>query len=237
MIRVGIVAPMWGEAKCFTPAGVARQRLSEIGEGVLLCVSGMGRERAAQAARDLLGRGATALVSAGVAGGLDPRLSPGDLVIAERVLAADGTTHATDATWREALASRLHTELDCTIATLVESPSVIAAPEEKAACFRATGASAVDMESAAIAAEAARADVPCLVLRAVCDPADMCIPGCALAAADPQGKPRPALFLGALLRHPGDIVDVIRLQRAFRTAQVALRSAVRLAGTRLCAGQ
>jgi hopanoid-associated phosphorylase len=210
--------------------------LEEIGEGVLLCVSGMGSDRAARAARELLDAGATALVSAGVAGGLDPTLAPGALVIADRVLAAEGHAFATDVTWRAALASRLHeNHLECVIAAMVESPGVLTTTAEKQACFRDTGAAAVDMESAAIALEAARASVPFLVLRSVCDAADMCIPRCALVATDPQGKPRLALFLSALLRHPGELADVVRLQRAFRKAQQALSTAARLAGARLCA--
>jgi len=236
-MRVGIVTPMWGEARCFTAPGAARARLSEIGEDVLVCVSGIGSERAARGARELLEHGAGALVSAGVAGGLDPRLSPGDLVIADRVIPPDGAVIATHAAWREELARRVSSELACTIAPIVESARVLASPAQKEACFRATGAAVVDMESAAIAAEARRARVPFLVLRAVCDPSSMCIPRAALAASDPQGKPRPAVFLVELCRRPREIVDIVRLQRAFHRAEEALRAAVRIAGPRLCADE
>jgi nucleoside phosphorylase len=234
-IRVGIVAPMWSEAQCFLNGRAPRERLTEIEDGVLLRVSGIGGERAALAARELLSSGTTALVCAGVAGGLDPALGSGSLLIADRVIASDGREHATDGAWRRALSDRLRPQLECALGAVCQSSAVLARPADKRLRFESTHALAVDMESAAVVIEAERANVPCLVLRAVCDPADQCIPASALAAADPEGRPRVRAFVSALIRHPAEMRAVLRLNRAFRAAQESLSSAVRIAGPRLCA--
>jgi adenosylhomocysteine nucleosidase len=233
-MRVGIVVPMWSEAQCIAP--IARDtRRAEIGDGILVCVSGVGRERASAAVRDLLSDGATAIACVGVAGGLDPRLSAGDLVIADRVIAGEGHALPTDAMWSNALAERLRTELPLTIGAIADSSGVLAGAHDKRARFEATSALAVDMESAGVASEAAARGVPCLVLRAVCDPAHLRIPRCALDGTDANGNLRAFAFARSLLLHPHEIGAVLGLHRAFRRSQRALRAAIRIGGPSLCA--
>ena len=58
----------------------------------LVEVSGGGEERARAAAHSLLERGASALVSWGVAGGLDPELEPGSVVLPDAVVHTDGSS-------------------------------------------------------------------------------------------------------------------------------------------------
>jgi adenosylhomocysteine nucleosidase len=209
----------------------------EIGDGVVLCVSGVGRERAAVATRKLVSEGADAIACVGVAGGLDPRLSAGDLVIAERVIEGGGRALSTDAQWSRALVERLRAELTVTTGTIAESTGVLATAAEKRARFESTSALAVDMESAAVAAEAAARGVPCLVLRAVCDPAHLGIPRCALEGTDANGNVRTFAFARSLLARPHELVAVIGLHRAFRRAQRALTAAIRVAGSTLCANE
>jgi adenosylhomocysteine nucleosidase len=155
------------------------------------------------------------------------------------VLAADGRELPTDVRWRDALAARLRAELPIEpriwIGAIAESTGVLASEEHKRARFAATSALAVDMESAAVAAVAAERGAPCLVLRAVCDPARMCIPRCALDGTDADGNLRALAFSLALLAHPFEIGTVIGLQRAFGRATHALAVAVRIAGPSLCA--
>jgi hopanoid-associated phosphorylase len=233
VIRVGIVAPMRGEAKCFTDVRLTPGEPREIADGVLLCMSGVGAERASRAVEALIAHGAGAIVSAGIAGGLDATLAPGHVVLAERVLDAHGDAHATDREWRERFFARLQGSVACSIGLLVESACVLATPAQKRDCHAQTGESAVDMESAAVVSTAARAHAPCLVVRAVCDPASFAIPRSALAGVDAVGHPRPARLALALCRHPTEIAGLMKLQRAFHSSQAALREVVRVAGLRL----
>ena len=82
--NAGFICGLQNEARCLTEAGI-QQRIA---------ISGARTARAAEAARELLSAGAEALVSIGLAGGIDPRLGPGAVVVAERVIA-----------WRKSLPS------------------------------------------------------------------------------------------------------------------------------------
>src|SRR5262249_15061536 len=82
-----------------------------------------------RAAAELVGAGADALLSFGFAGGLDPSLRPGDLIVGAGVVTADGKIHATD----DALSQRLCVALDAATggwsASLVaHADQVIASP-------------------------------------------------------------------------------------------------------------
>src|SRR5258706_16080889 len=63
--------------------------------------------RAEFLSNELVGRGADALLSFGIAGGTDPALRPGAIVVATEVVRFDGTRAPTDASWRQAGLSRL----------------------------------------------------------------------------------------------------------------------------------
>ena len=85
MNRLGIVCALLSEARCFTPRMLPAQQPVELNENTLLILSGMGRERARQAAQKLVEAGADRLAGFGTAGALAPALRPGDLVLAQEV--------------------------------------------------------------------------------------------------------------------------------------------------------
>src|SRR6266403_1699369 len=74
---VGVVAALDAEARTLGPAVRRDDGLFFLSDGALLAVSGMGAALAAIAARNLIDAGAAALISFGLAGGLDPLLSAG----------------------------------------------------------------------------------------------------------------------------------------------------------------
>jgi adenosylhomocysteine nucleosidase len=201
--------------------------------GALLQISGIGAKRAHLAARTLLEKGATSLLSWGSAGGLIPGLSPGSLVLPKKIIAVDGSVYPVDATWRESLCAQLKEEIDLHEGLLAESTAVVTRPEEKVTLFQQTGAIAVDMESAAVAAEAQGAGVPFMAIRAVADPADITLPQSALTSLDEFGKLRPLRLLKALAKNPVELSALIQLGRNFRAAQSTLSTVVRLAGSKL----
>ncbi len=101
MSRAGVVAALDLEARSFSPRTRRRDGLLEVGDGTLVAVSGMGRAAAVDAAGALVDAGATALVSWGLAGGLDPGLRAGTICLPSMVVSRDGATFATDLHWRE----------------------------------------------------------------------------------------------------------------------------------------
>jgi adenosylhomocysteine nucleosidase len=108
-------------------------------------------------------------------------------------------------------------------------------PSEKAALFKEYGAIAVDMESAAVARAALDAKVPFAAIRAVTDPAQMKIPPTVIESIDEFGRFRPLHLLQSLVRHPGDLLLLVRLGRNFHAARRTLAGVIRLTGEQLLA--
>ena len=99
MTRVGIVTGMAFEAECLRAALRRHPDLPK----PRIQVTGARRGRAEATARNLIAEGATALLSFGVAGGLDPDLKPGDLIIADHILSVNGPILAADSGWVHAV--------------------------------------------------------------------------------------------------------------------------------------
>ncbi len=77
--NVGFVCGLQNEARCLTAAGIEER----------IAISGARTARAEELAQILLSEGAESLVSIGLAGGLDPRLGPGAVIVAECVIGWD----------------------------------------------------------------------------------------------------------------------------------------------------
>jgi len=225
--RPGIVVALRDEARCLGCALVAEDGVVECADGSRIGLSGMGAARAAAMAQRLLAGGADSLLSWGTCGALSVALNPGDLLLPEMVLDVAGARYAVDASWRSALLARLPAAVG---GTLLSVPQALAAPAAKTAARARWMADAVDMESAAVAAVAARAGVPFVALRAVVDGASRRLPAAALAAVDSIGRPRLLALLGGLARSPAELPALLALGRDFSVAQRTLRdSAARLA--------
>ena len=221
MTGLGIVAAFAAESRHLGPATPRREALATLTDGTLLIVSGMGAAAAASGARQLVEAGTRALLSWGMAGGLDPALAPGRLFLPEEVISAEGVIYATAREWREALSAAVRSCHPATGGRLLTSTHVIGSTADKAKAFRATGAAAVDMESAAVAEVARAHGLPFLVVRAIVDTAMDPLPGAALGAAG-STHVRLARLLGALARTPGDLPELIRLMRRYRAASRSL---------------
>ncbi|MBK8974471.1 MAG: purine phosphorylase [Planctomycetes bacterium] len=228
MTRIGVVTALPQEARVLAgksslcrPPGV----VAELGTGTLLVQCGVGAQRAASAAAELIARGARALASVGIAGGLAPECRAGDVLLPEVVQRAAAPDLTVDAAWRDRAAVRLRSIGGAHAGPLAHSDEVVASPAAKAA-LRVRGALAVDMESAAVVGVAAAAGLPALVLRCVADPPSLAIPRTALRAVRIDGSVDFARALAALARRPQEIVALLRLAHASARALRRLRRAV-----------
>jgi adenosylhomocysteine nucleosidase len=192
--------------------------------GWRVAIGGGTTEGAARAARRLIEAGATGIVSFGLAGGLDPKLPAGALVVAEAV-AADGQVWATD--------PELSAKLGGVTGHLcLGLDHVVVSTADKRRLSRETGAAVVDMESGAVAAIASAAGVPFAVVRAVCDPADRTLPPAALVALDGAGRMGAARMAMSVMANPGQLGALCGLARDAVMARRALRAcALRLSPT------
>ena len=180
---------------------------------------GGGTAEGAGAAAESLAPNVQALVSFGLAGGLDPALDPGQVIVPATVI--DGpASWQTDPALAEALGG-------ATSGLLIGGGAVIASAADKRAAFASTGAQAVDLESAAVARAAARHALPFAVLRAVADPAHRSLPQAALAALGPHGRIALVRVVLTALRHPAELPALVTLAADAARARRALLGRLR----------
>ena len=210
--HLGVLAGLQSEARC----------LSAPGPHLSIALSAARRPLAEAASARLVAAGATHLLSFGLAGGLDPALPPGTLLLPKVLIMPDGAEHAVDAPWHQQLAAAL-ADLQPVVGRHLGADLAVAGAAEKAALFRRSTALAVDMESHVLALAAAGR--PFAILRVVCDAADAALPPAALAGVKPDGSTDLVGVLGSLLRHPGQIPALSRLARSAKAAERVLAAA------------
>jgi nucleoside phosphorylase len=159
----------------------------------------------------------------GMAGGLDPALKPGSVVIPREVISPDGTRYAACRAWREQVAAAVSALRAVSEGNLLTSTQAIETPADKAAAFHTTGAAAVDMESAAVAEIAAKHNLPFIAVRVIVDTAADMLPR-AVVAASRAGKVQLARLIGGLILAPREIASMIRLAQRYRIAMHSLRA-------------
>lgn len=235
MSTVGVVAALAAEARALGRAREHRAQsasfgnLKYLGDGSMLAVSGIGAAAAGAAALALIDAGVSALMAFGTAGGLDPTLEAGSLVLPTEIIAADGSRWARTATagaWRERLSARLGAERPVAAGCVLTSALPVETVSEKARLFRDTGAVAVDMESAAVARIAAEHRMPFVCVRVVVDTATDVLPR-AVAAASRAGSLRMGRLLWGLARSPVEVGGLLKLAARYRIALRVLRSVAR----------
>jgi adenosylhomocysteine nucleosidase len=188
-------------------AGIARRA------GLQTICAGGRPERTAAALADTLAASPHpphALLSFGIAGGLDPILPTGAVIAASAVL-VEGRRVA--ATWRLPVGESRD---------IAAEPAIVATVAGKATLFRQTQAAAVDLESGVVALAAERAGVPFGALRVIADTAGEELPPAVLVGLTPEGAPAVGPVLRSLAARPGQLPALIRTAGETRRALKAL---------------
>lgn len=215
---LGIVCGMASEARALGRwAEDARVRIG---------ISGARPERAESEAVRLVEEGCRFLMSWGVAGGLDPEMRPGDLVVPAAVVDEGGGCWPFAPELGEAAAAAMpegfrwhdHGQGRC----ILGLDRLVPSPDDKTALFALTGAMTADMESHRVARAAAGGAVPALAVRAVGDPIDCRVPEVAAHALNEDGEPRLGAVAMGLLRRPWDVGALMRVKRETDAALEAL---------------
>ena len=202
---IGIVVGIAAEARIARRIGRV-----EIGGGM--------PDGARAASERLIASGVSALLSFGLAGGLDPALPAGTAVIPARILHR-GQGYDADPTLLAWLGG-------VTASSIVAADFPVSSVIAKSALHRDTGASAVDLESGELAAVAAAHGIPFAALRVICDPASRDLPAAALAALDDKGAIAALRIAISVLRHPGQVPALLRLAADAYAARATLRRRV-----------
>nr|WP_294509926.1 hypothetical protein [uncultured Rhodopila sp.] len=183
--------------------------------GAAVAIGGGTPAGAAEAALRLVRGGATALVSFGLAGGLDPALRPGMVVVPDTVISG-GRRFVADA----GLAARFG---GLTGHCLLAGDEIAADAASKRSLFAATGAQAIDLESGSVARVADAHGLPFAVVRAICDSAERDLPPAALVALDQAGAIGLLAVLRSVARRPGQISGLLALARDAARARRSLQ--------------
>jgi adenosylhomocysteine nucleosidase len=197
--RVGEATTLGGPGLSFHEGMIAGRRVAWV-------VSGAGSAAAGRAATLLLeGHSPALLVSAGFAGGLDPALARGALVLAAGAL-RKGAPRLPLARPDGLLPA------EAGDAEIVTVDAIVATAAAKRDLRAATGASIVDMETHAVASAATAARVPCASVRIVSDGAEDELPPDIARLVTPQSAFRRAgAALAAIGRKPAAAGTLWRL--------------------------
>ena len=163
------------------------------------------------------------VISFGVAGGLDPDLKSGDVVVATEVVAGGQRWLAGFELSEELIAGTGLGGQRVVRGGLAGTEQVVAAQAAKAAIRSETGAAAVDMESHIAAAYAAEAGLPFAALRVISDPSTRALPEIAMSAIKPNGNIDLKKVLRGVARNPLSLKALVSTGLDFNRALRSLR--------------
>jgi len=173
-----------------------------------------------------IAKGATGIVSFGIAGALAPLLQPGDVIVATHVV--HGEAHyRTDPRWSEIMREKLP---GAHSVVLAGHDQIVSNVYGKRRLFAETGAHAVDMESHVAARLAWRLRIPFVALRTISDPSVKGLPPAALEPLSESGKPKLRRILASVAGDFGQIGDLIATGRESSRAFAALTRARKALG-------
>jgi adenosylhomocysteine nucleosidase len=165
-----------------------------------------------------------AILSVGFAGGLEPSLRVGDIVLGEPVLEPAVSGHwwpAVGLATQAAIAARrAHVVLHA--GPVLSVSRVETTPAAKAAVASGNPAVAIDMESARVARAAAELAVPFLAVRAISDAAGDRLPDEPWRLLTPDDDAPLRHAIRYVLRRPGSLPTLIRTGLRTRRASAAL---------------
>jgi DeoD family purine-nucleoside phosphorylase len=139
------------------------------GERVTIQSTGMGGPSAAIVVEELIDHGARTLIRIGTCGALVPELELGRLLAVEAAIGADGTSRSLGSGSPDRALTDALLRVGARASTVVTTDLFYDPREELPAQWRAAGAEAIEMETAALFAVASRRGVAAASLLAVTD--------------------------------------------------------------------
>jgi len=138
-------------------------------------------------------------ICCGIAGGLEPALNCGDIVLDE-------------------LSTIDCCSLGLRMGKIFTAPEVVSTQQQKHAAFVESGAQIVDMENAIVRQKCEDCGVPFVGIRAVSDTATQSLDALLFDLVDEEGDPRISAAISALMRRPTFMMDVYRARAGANAA-------------------
>lgn len=229
MSKTGILIAMAAECRSLTDKRIPAGGCLELDEGLVIGFSGAGPDAARRNAELLARQGIQSLVSWGCAAALADGMEPGDLVLPDSIIGSEGDSIPTDAAWGQRLTDTLGQRIKVLRGSLAESSRIVGKEADKRAIHSATGAIALDMESAAAARASRDLGFPFLAVRSIVDGVAVNLPDSIEAAFDDKGMLNVPRMLGRVLLNPSDFGHIFRLGRHFNAAMETLKTVAALA--------
>lgn len=202
--------------------GMKREAACAAGEGVTTLCSGANVARLRHQLDTLGENHFSAVVSFGLAGGLDYALRPGHVVVADAVVAGEARrdTHSRLSSVLMKGAAAAGCKVSPGAIVGVDAPAMH--PAAKATLRESAQAVAVDMESHVAEEFACRRELPFVALRAISDPAARALPPLVAKALTPDGDIHALGVARELMRGPHQLGGMIRAGLDSRAAFVSL---------------
>lgn len=148
------------------------------------------------------------VISAGFAGGLDPAVRQGDIILADHVMTPESEKLSLGMKPPSPLPAGMH------VGTLLSSDRVLFSPKEKKAAFETFGAVACDMETFAVAEVCARMKTHLISVRVITDGAgDELPPEVARLLGQPTFAGKLGAAAAAILKRPSSATDMWKLRQ------------------------
>ena len=160
------------------------------------------------------------LVSFGIAGGLEPELEAGTVIVSGEVI-SEGCHWVVESQYMRRLSDFAHS-IGAIRGPVLGATSILATRTEKKHAWATTRALAVDLESEIVARTATALGIPFIVLRSIADTARRDLPPASLVALTADGKLDLLKVFSAVLRRPFQLGGVIGLARETAIALSAL---------------
>lgn len=159
--------------------------------------------------QELVDKGATRLMSFGIAGALEPGLPIGSMIIGTYVQSVAGKWMC-DSNWINDLIRKLPRAHS---GGVWGSEFLVPTAKDKRALYEKSRCLIVDMESQCMAEIAATFKLPIAVIRTVCDSSSMDVPPLVMDAIADDGSINIAKALGSIIRNPTQIPALVHVSK------------------------
>ncbi len=221
--HLGVIVALPTEARCILPGLKQFKTPIPVNDHCSMIVSGMGYERATEAAHSLLQSSCNHLISWGCCAALHDTVDTGDIIIPNHLVNSSNQIMTLQLPTAEQNLALKKTNITIHYDALANSHEILDTQEKKRQLFDTTNALVADMESYAVANVAKYNQIGCTVIRAVSDNLQQYLPLSASQYVNEYGQPNFPEFYWSLVKKPQDIPAVVKLGLSFNKACNSLK--------------